>query len=68
MDVLWMNSITYRIATGKHARRKVVTLQTLRGDEGPLEGGACQVGAFSLHAADVSTEAQESHKLEKLCR
>ena len=35
-----MSSITYRIATGKHAGRKVVTLQTLPGDAGPLEGDA----------------------------
>ncbi len=45
----------------------MVTLQTLPGDEGPLEGGAGQVGGFSLHAG-VAAEAHESHKLEKLCR
>ncbi|MEZ5455563.1 MAG: transposase [Lysobacteraceae bacterium] len=62
-----MSTITYRIATGKHAGRKVVTLQTLPGNEGPVEGGAGQVGGFSLHAG-VAAEAHESHKLEKLCR
>ncbi|WP_291214331.1 transposase [Dokdonella sp.] len=62
-----MSSITYRVATGKHAGRKEVTLQTLPGDEGPLEGGAGQVGGFSLHAG-VAAEAHESHQLEKLCR
>lgn len=67
MDGLRMSSITYRIATGKHAGRKVVTLQTLPGDQGPLESGAGQVGGFSLHAG-VAAEAHESHKLEKLCR
>ncbi len=61
-----MSSITYRIATGAQARRKV-TLQTLPGDAGPLEGGAGQVGGFSLHAG-VAAEAHESEKLEKLCR
>lgn len=40
MDGLWMSSITYRIATGAQAGRKVVTLQTLPSDAGLLEGGA----------------------------
>ena len=67
MDALRMSSITYRIATGAQAGRKVVTLQTLPGDAGLLEGGAGQVGGFSLHAG-VAAEAHESEKLEKLCR
>ncbi len=36
--------MTYRIATGRDAGRKVVTLQTLPGDAGPLEGDAGKVG------------------------
>jgi hypothetical protein len=67
MDALRMSSITYRIATGPHAGRKVVTLQTLPGDAGPIEGDAGQVGGFSLHAG-VAAEAHESQKLERLCR
>jgi hypothetical protein len=67
MDALRMSSITYRIATGRDAGRKVVTLQTLPGDAGSLEGDAGKVGGFSLHAG-VAAEAHESHKLEKLCR
>ncbi len=67
MAGLRMSSITYRIATGKNAGRKVITLQTLPGDAGPLQGGAGQIGGFSLHAG-VAAEAHESHKLEKLCR
>ncbi|WP_298435911.1 transposase [Ottowia sp.] len=67
MDALRMSSITYRIATGRDAGRKVVTLQTLPGDAGSLEGEAGKVGGFSLHAG-VAAEAHESHKLEKLCR
>ena len=67
MDALRMSSITYRIATGAQAGRKVVTLQTLPGDAGPLEGDAGKVGGFSLHAG-VAAEAHESQKLEKLCR
>ena len=61
-----MSSITYRIATGKHAGRKVVTLQTLPGDDGPLEGEAGKVGGFLLHAG-VAAEAHESQKLVRLC-
>ena len=67
LDALQMSSITYRIATGAQAGRKVVTLQTLPGDAGPLEGEAGKVGGFSLHAG-VAAEAHESAKLEKLCR
>ena len=67
MDALRMSSITYRIATDTQAERKVVTLQTLPDDAGPLEGEAGQVGGFSLHAG-VAAEAHESEKLEKLCR
>ena len=78
-----MRSITYRIATGAQAGRKVVAPQTLPGDTGPLEGDAgsatapcvalpptslsAKVGGFSLHA-DVAAEAHESGKLERLCR
>jgi len=62
-----MSSITYRIASGKHAGRKVATLRTLPGDAGSLEGEAGKVGGFSLHAG-VTAEAHESRKLEKLCR
>jgi hypothetical protein len=67
MDGLRMSSITYRIATGRDVGRKVVTLQTLPGDAGSLDGDAGKVGGFSLHAG-VAAEAHESHKLEKLCR
>ncbi len=67
MDALRMSSITYRIATGAQAGRKVVTLQTLPGDGGLLEGDAGKVGGLSLHAG-VAAEAHESQKLEKLCR
>ena len=67
LDALQMRSITYRIATGRDVGRKVVTLQTLPGDPGSLEGEAGKVGGFSLHAG-VAAEAHESKKLEKLCR
>jgi hypothetical protein len=67
MDALRMSSITYRIATGRDAGRKVVTLQTLPGDADSLEGERGKVGGFSLHAG-VAAEAHESQKLERLCR
>ena len=47
MDGLRMSSMTYRIATGRDAGRKVVTLQTLPGDAGSLEGDAGKVGGFA---------------------
>ncbi|MCT9137471.1 hypothetical protein N7S60_29330, partial [Klebsiella pneumoniae] len=49
-DYLQQCPITYRIATGRDAGCKVVTLQTLPGDAGSLEGEAGKVGGFSLHA------------------
>ena len=58
---------TVGIASGRDAGRKVVTLKTLPGDAGSLDGDAGKVGGFSLHAG-VAAEAHESHKLEKLCR
>lgn len=61
-------AIAHRVC--RHLTRKgckVVTLQTLPGDAGSLEGEAGKVGGFSLHAG-VAAEAHESHKLEKLCR
>ncbi len=45
----------------------MLTLQTLPGDEGALNGGTGQVDGFLLHAG-LSAEAHESHKLERLCR
>jgi hypothetical protein len=67
LDAVRMSSITYRIATGRDAGRKVVTLQTLPGEADPLDGEAGQVGGFSLHAG-VAAQAHEAHKLERLCR
>jgi len=67
LDALRMSSITYRIATGAQAGRKVATLQKIPADNGSLEGDAAKVGGFSLHAG-VAAEAHESQKLERLCR
>jgi len=50
LGALRMSSITYRIATGKYAGRKVATLQTIPANNGSPEGDAGKVGGFSLHA------------------
>ncbi len=62
LDAVRMSSITYRIATGKHAGREVATLQTIPADADPPEGDAGKVGGFSLHAG-VAAQAHESTKL-----
>jgi len=49
-----MSSITYRIATGAQAGRKVATLQTIPADADAPEGDAGKVGGFSLHAGSLS--------------
>jgi len=61
-----MSSITYRIATGVQAGRKVSTLQTIRADADAPEGDAGKVGGLSLRAG-VAAEAHEGQKLERLC-
>jgi len=68
MAQLLGHSITYRIAVGPQAGRKVYTLQTLPGSE-PDEfvDTAARVSGFSLHAG-VSARADERKKLERLCR
>jgi len=67
LDALRMSSITYRIATGAQAGRKVATLQTIPADTDAPEGDAGKVGGFSLHAG-VAAEAHEGQKLERRCR
>ena len=58
------HSISYSIAVGPHAGRKVFTLQTLPACDEPDAG---KVAGFSLHAG-VATKADERKKLERLCR
>jgi hypothetical protein len=67
MGGLRKRSITYRIATGRDAGRKVASLRTILPDADGLQGGAGKVGGFSLNAG-VAAEAHESHKLETRCR
>ncbi len=69
MDNLWGHSITYRIAVGPQAGRKVFTLQTLPAYDVEVShsGAAGQVTGFSPHAG-VAAWANELEKLERLCR
>lgn len=63
MQGLLTHSISYRIALGPRAGRKVFTLQSLPpGDEGSA-AAAGQLGGFSLHAG-VAARADEREKLE----
>lgn len=69
MNPLLGSSITYRIAIGLHAGRKVFTLQTLPAcePEEPFGDTVGKVAGFSLHAG-VAARADERKKLERLCR
>jgi len=68
MEELLGASITYRIALGPNAGRKVFTLQTLPADEDSVSGQEPgRVGGFSLHAG-VAVKAHQREKLERLCR
>jgi len=67
MTPLLGHSITYRIAVGPQAGRKVFTLQTQPGSGNPFDDGIGKVAGFSLHAG-VATRADERKKLEWLCR
>lgn len=63
------SSITYRIAVGPQAGRKVFTLQTLPAcdPDDQLGEPVGKVAGFSLHAG-VAAKAHERKKLERLCR
>jgi hypothetical protein len=67
MAPLLGHSITYRIAVGPQAGRKVFTLQTLPGCDEPFDDGVGKVAGFSLHAG-VAARSDERKKLERLCR
>ena len=67
LDQLLGHSITYRIAVGPHAGRKVFTLQTLPDCNEPFVEPVGKVAGFSLHAG-VAARAHERKKLERLCR
>jgi hypothetical protein len=69
LSVLQGHSITYRIALGPQAGRKVLTLQTrppIDIDE-MYSGTVGQVAGFNLHAG-IAARADQRRKLERLCR
>lgn len=55
------------IAVGPHQGRKVFTLQTLPGCEEPFDHRVGTLAGFSLHAG-LAARADQSRKLERLCR
>ena len=61
------HSITYRIAVGPDAGRKVFTVQTLPSSDKTSDDRVGKLGGFSLHAGVVAG-ADERDKLERLCR
>ena len=69
LSVLQGHSISYRIALGPQAGRKVFTLQTLPPvDIDEMRSATVgQVAGFNLHAG-VAARADQRHKLERLCR
>ena len=67
MNSVLGHSITYRIAVGPNAGRKVMTLQTLPSEDPPFGDEAGKVSGFSLHAG-VAARADQRDKLERLCR
>lgn len=67
MDQLLGHSITYRIAVGPQAGRKVFTLQTLPACDELFDVPVGKIAGFSLHAG-VATKADERKKPERLCR
>ena len=68
MDQLLGHSITYRVAVGPQAGRKVFTLQTLPAyDPDDYADTAGKVSGFSLHAG-VAARSDERKKLERLSK
>lgn len=69
MTQLLGNSISYRIAVGPQAGRKVFTLQTLPASDPEDRFGDTvgQVAGFGLHTG-LAAKAHERKKLERLCR
>ncbi len=67
LDQLVGHCLTYRIAVGPQAGRKVFTLQTLPASNEPFDDSVGKVAGFSLHAG-VAARADERQKLERLCR
>ena len=69
LQQLQCHSITYRIAMGPQAGRKVLTVQTIPAweEDDCGTGQLGRVGGFSLHAG-VAVNTRERKKLERICR
>jgi hypothetical protein len=67
IDDLLGHSITYRVAVGPRAGRKVFALQSAPARAGEPRKGVAQYAGFSLHAG-VGVEAGQREKLERLAR
>jgi Putative transposase len=67
MDDLLGHSITYRVAVGPQAGRKVFSLQTVAARAEAPRPGVAQYAGFSLHAG-MGVEAEQRGKLERLAR
>jgi len=60
-------SVSYRIAIGKDAGKKVFSLQTLPSKDLDNYGQLAKIAGFSLHAG-VFADINQPDKLERLCR
>ena len=68
LDDLIGYSVTYRIAVGPWAGKKVFTPQSVPTQgEGEGRNGAAQSGGFSLHAG-LDIQSGQRAQLERLCR
>ena len=64
---LQASSVSYRIAVGKDAGKKVFSLQTLPANDHDNYGQLAKISGFSLHAG-VFADTHQKDKLERLCR
>ena len=67
LSTLQAAATSYRIGIGPSRGKKVLTLRTVEADEGRGSERCVQSNGFSLHA-QVSCEANDRKKLERLCR
>jgi hypothetical protein len=67
LSTLQAAATSYRIGLGPRQGKKVLTLRTVEADEDRGSERCVQNNGFSLHA-EVSCEANDRKKLERLCR
>jgi hypothetical protein len=66
MDPLLAHWITYRIAVGPQAGRKVFTLQTLPASDEPFDDPMRSVDGISAHAGVAARADERKHRLDCL--